>query len=59
MSKEDEFLTCCERLQVCLHTFREASVNLEGYLKYTNVTDNIQDMQTSMEKILHELEEKR
>jgi len=59
MTKEDSFLICCEKLQRCLKSFSEANANLEKYLDSTKVRENIQDMQTSMENILQELEMRR
>ncbi len=57
MSNEDEWLRCSEKLCECLREFRQVNVSLEKYINHTKVRDNIQDMQTSMENILHELEE--
>jgi len=59
MAKEDDFLMCCEKLQECLHRFKEANVNLQNYLDHARVNSSIQDMQTSMENILQELEMRR
>ena len=59
MSKEDEWLRCTEKLCECLKQFKHANVKLEGYLNHTAIARDIQDMQTSMNHILEQLEKKR
>ncbi len=59
MSKEDEWLACSKKLCECLREFKQVNVNLQDYLNHTAITRDIQDMQTSMNHILEQLEEKR
>ena len=59
MSKEDEWLVCTEKLRECLKEFKQVNVNLQDYLNHTAIARDIQDMQTSMNHILEQLEKKR